>query len=227
MLSRALGVLFVLGSGASWFGREAVKAWFFDRVVHMSDPLIDSIIEYGPPAALALIALWLLGAHKLFLPAPLRKKQEPSAGKPPEPSIAGSGGLPHNTPQPKPAPVASDWRHDAWLLDAVFYAVNGKWFGDTEVGADNQKLDKIFNIAQEMRDLAAEGRYDIWGKTDPEGLYEKIPAGFWVNNRIDILPVMTGDKPENFQTARVAGAGDGYSRLRVNKLLTEALIRCH
>ncbi len=73
MLSRIFGALSAIGGILSWFWRKTIEALFFDHVARMTDPLLSSVVEYGPPTILALLALWLLGAHKFvatkFLPA--------------------------------------------------------------------------------------------------------------------------------------------------------------
>src|SRR6266487_4084224 len=128
MLSRILGGLFSLGSIASWFCRETIKAWFFERVVHMSDPFIGSLVEYGPPAAFALLGLWLLGAHTKIFGAfrketDERRLDEKPALVPQHPPSLSRDHLPRSTPLHK---VSVDFsRLDEFLLTFKFTFFNG------------------------------------------------------------------------------------------------------
>ncbi len=45
---------------STWFGRETIKAWFFDGVLHMVTPSNFLVFEYGPPAIFAVLTLYLL-----------------------------------------------------------------------------------------------------------------------------------------------------------------------
>ena len=62
MVKSIVSVLFGALTLATWFGRETIKAWFFEKVVHMIEPdkWLGLAVEYGPPLAFALAALWLL-----------------------------------------------------------------------------------------------------------------------------------------------------------------------
>jgi hypothetical protein len=54
----ATGVVAVLW----WFARGTVESWFFDQVLKVIEPLPiwSSLVEYGPPALLAAISIWLI-----------------------------------------------------------------------------------------------------------------------------------------------------------------------
>jgi len=71
MVKRIFGVILVVCSGVSWFGKETFKAWFFDQVIRMNPmPILNGVIEYGPPIALAIAALWLLTSKRAGPPQP-------------------------------------------------------------------------------------------------------------------------------------------------------------
>ncbi|HVB18079.1 MAG TPA: hypothetical protein VNF04_16195 [Stellaceae bacterium] len=55
--------------------------------------MIPYIIEYGPPAALALVALWLLGARRL-VDVPLSRFRGKTTARGVAPTLARSGGTP-------------------------------------------------------------------------------------------------------------------------------------
>lgn len=115
--------------------------------------------------------------------------------------------------------------HDVWLQDAMWFAAHGRWFGAREViKTTSDDLLRVTEVARRMRQLAKEGEYDIWGKTASDPLHRKIPAGFWADNQIDVLRLVTDGDAENVCTeAGTGGASERYASLRVNKSATERL----
>jgi hypothetical protein len=61
---RTFGSIFAAGAIGSWFSRELLKTWFFERVLEAMSPYIavpiSLIVEYAPPMALSFVALYLL-----------------------------------------------------------------------------------------------------------------------------------------------------------------------
>jgi hypothetical protein len=96
--------------------------------------------------------------------------------------------------------------------------------GDSEQAINNEtEMKKASEIAQEMRELAGQGKYLIWGKNHPASLHQRIPKEFWVDNQIDFLR-LAGDTAENVRTERAtAGYCTCYSSLKVNKSQTERI----
>jgi hypothetical protein len=113
---------------------------------------------------------------------------------------------------------------DIWLQDAVWYVIHGRWLGDNEQAINNEtEMKKASEIAQEMRELAGQGKYLIWGKNHPARLHQRIPKEFWVDNQIDFLR-LAGDTAENVRTERAtAGYCTRYFSLKVNKSQTERI----
>ena len=111
-----------------------------------------------------------------------------------------------------------------WLQDAVWYAVHGRWLGDDEQAINKQtEMKKASETAQKMRELAGQGEYPIWGKTDPARLHQRVPKEFWVDNQIDFLR-LAADTAENVRTERAtAGHSTPYFSLKVNKSQTERM----
>ena len=73
MRRRSVGFASVVLAFCWWFGRETIKAWFFDKVIHMieSTGILAALVEYGPPVLLAGFGLWLLsGRSKKKNPIP-------------------------------------------------------------------------------------------------------------------------------------------------------------
>lgn len=69
------GALLAASAIAWWFMRGTFEAWFFDEVLRTisPDPRWSWVVEYGPPALLAGIAVWLLWggmSHRTDMPAP-------------------------------------------------------------------------------------------------------------------------------------------------------------
>jgi hypothetical protein len=118
-----------------------------------------------------------------------------------------------------------DESSDAWLQDAVWYAAHGRWFAaDEAIRTTPGDLLKIRKIAEQMRQLAVEGRYPVWGKTDAAQRHRRIPAEFWADNQIDVLRLLADGNPENVCTeCRTPAPHKGYASLRVNRSATERL----
>ncbi len=113
---------------------------------------------------------------------------------------------------------------DIWLQDAVWYAVHGRWLGDDEQAINKEtEMKEASETAQKMRELAGQGKYLIWGKTDPARLHQPVPKEFWVDNQIDFLR-LAADTAENVRTERAtAGHSTGYFNLKVNKSQSERI----
>jgi hypothetical protein len=64
MLKKIAGIASLVISGVWWLGREFIKAVIFDRILHMLNPdawpIATIAVQYGPPALLAVLGLYLL-----------------------------------------------------------------------------------------------------------------------------------------------------------------------
>ena len=60
MLKKLLAFLSACGFFISWFSKETIKAWFFDGVVHVITPTEANLIDWGIPAAFAVLCIGLL-----------------------------------------------------------------------------------------------------------------------------------------------------------------------
>src|SRR5574341_1089476 len=67
------GVGLSVVSVVSWFGRGTLENWFFGEVLKKIEPYPNwsVVIEYGPPAILSVLAVWLIwrGTHNREVPA--------------------------------------------------------------------------------------------------------------------------------------------------------------
>ncbi len=61
---RTVRKLFACLNGAlalvTWFFHEAIRSWFFDKVVQQMNSVEADLIQYGPPVIFAAICIWLL-----------------------------------------------------------------------------------------------------------------------------------------------------------------------
>jgi hypothetical protein len=78
MLKRILAIGTGSGSIASWFYREGLKAWFFDQVIHMTDPVLGYVVEFGPPLLLAGVTIWLLANGRSGFARGQNQKPQPN-----------------------------------------------------------------------------------------------------------------------------------------------------
>jgi hypothetical protein len=114
---------------------------------------------------------------------------------------------------------------DAWLQDALCFALYGHWpAADEEVFREVDVLEKVGSLVSEMRELAGEGKFNVWGKTHELRLYEPIPPAFWINNLIDYMSMW--GPPENPKTEQITGLRNSesiYRALMVSRVQAEAI----
>ena len=111
---------------------------------------------------------------------------------------------------------------DAWLQDAVCYAVHRRWLGaDEKAFSTEAEMGKAGSIADEMRQLAFDGKFKVWGKASFVGVYEPIPPEFWAHHQIDFMRLV-GDEAQNVKTERTGRDYRIYRELMVSRAQTEA-----
>lgn len=92
------------------------------------------------------------------------------------------------------------FERNGWLQDAVFYAVHGRWLGQNERALDQEgQFEKAAKILSEMRDLARDGKFKVWGKEGSSFAYDLIEPDYWRNYQIDTL-AFAGKEPEHVKT---------------------------
>ena len=114
---------------------------------------------------------------------------------------------------------------DTWLQDGVCFAVHGRWLGETEQAFEDEiQLAKASAVAQQMRTLAGDGDFLIWGKAAAGRLHEIITPQFWVTNQIDIMHLIA-DSAESVRTEPATSGRSGirFTELMVNRLQVEQL----
>ena len=82
MLRNMFAFLNGLAAMVTWFFRESIKSWFFDKVVHQMNPWESALIEYGIPVAFGGTCIWLLWRRKGSSVATLRAEESAPSGKP-------------------------------------------------------------------------------------------------------------------------------------------------
>lgn len=80
-----------LVSVITWFSRESIKSWFFDKVVHQMNPVESSLVEYGLPVAFGALCIWLFCRREGSSVATLPASASAAPGKP-ELKMSVSGG---------------------------------------------------------------------------------------------------------------------------------------
>lgn len=114
---------------------------------------------------------------------------------------------------------------DVWLQDGVCYALHGRWLGEDEPGfPDAGDMQRAVDVSQKMRELAGDGKFNIWGKEHPMKLYELIPSKFWVDHQVDILDLI-GRSADHVRTETVTSRRDEqrYFGLMVSRVQVEKL----
>jgi hypothetical protein len=62
MRRKVKGCLYAIGAVLLWFFRGTIESWFFDKILQIVEPhpRWSDLVEYGPPAVFAGVALYLL-----------------------------------------------------------------------------------------------------------------------------------------------------------------------
>jgi len=135
-----------------------------------------------------------------------------------------AGAAPGSLPAPGTSPIAMVPAPDAWLQEAVFYCVHGRWLGEHEraLGAKGQ-LDQAADLLPEIRQLARNGELKIWGKVWENSTWDPIPADYWAHHDVDAIELMR-ERPGDVRTS--SGTPDGkegpfYKSLRVSRVQFE------
>lgn len=160
-------------------------------------------------------------------PAPTRKKA--AAKKGPSRARKASGTKSKKKPV-EAAEAADDVRpeDDVWVSDAVVWSLSGYWLSgewSPPAGFDgSQRL-------EEFRELAAEGKLTIWGRSDDAGVWQPIEAAYWKSCAVEPASLVEGREnvvaePKAPPKAKgKAKAARKYSALKVSKSQVEELWR--
>jgi hypothetical protein len=119
-----------------------------------------------------------------------------------------------------PAPAVTVGAPDAWLQEAVFYIVHGRWLGEHEQALNQPgQLDKAADLLGEIRQLARNGELMIWGKIWENSTWDPIPTDYWAHHDVDAIELMR-ERPEHMRTSSATPEGkEGpfHKSLRVSK----------
>lgn len=108
---------------------------------------------------------------------------------------------------------------DEWLLGALQYVIHGSWDRPIAIIGENANNNKLHATLDEIRQFAADGRLDVWGKEGSwqTAIWRKIPKDFWLSNAIDAFDVFRGSA-ENLKTSQTIGnSGLVFRALKINK----------
>jgi hypothetical protein len=124
-------------------------------------------------------------------------------------------------PPTPPAAVA----RDEWFQDAVCFALYGHWpTAGENVFQEPDVIEKVGSIVEQMRELAGEGNFLVWGKAHEYRLYELIQPSFWINNQIDYMSLWGPPKtPKTEQITGIRNTDAVYRALMVSRAQVEAV----
>jgi len=120
-------------------------------------------------------------------------------------------------------PVPED---DVWVSDAVVWSLSGEWVDGAWHAPED--LDCPQRL-EELRELAAEGRLTIWGRSDDAAVWQPIEAAYWKSGTVE--PASLAEGRENV-VAEPKSAGKAkskrksarkYSALKVSKSQIEEI----
>jgi hypothetical protein len=94
-----------------------------------------------------------------------------------------------DTPLPLKAEAAS---RDRSLKEAMAFATTKKWgerlweMGEGAISTTGKELEKFHQLARD-------GKLRVWGKLDPWGVHNPIPAEYWSNHRVNFLSLFRSE----------------------------------
>lgn len=95
------------------------------------------------------------------------------------------------------------FERDAWLLDAVWRALSGRWarpvLGQSLSAPDYQRLHDL--ISGPLRQFLFDGKLPIWAKPRGSSLWQAVPSNFWRAYSINYL-TLVDETPEDVRAAR-------------------------
>ncbi len=113
-------------------------------------------------------------------------------------------------------PVPED---DVWVSDAVLWSLSGEWTDEWHAPEDLDCPQRL----EELRELAAEGKLTIWGRSDEDAPWQAIAPSYWKQGYVEPASLAEGrenvvaDPKSKRKTARK------YSALKVSKSQIEEI----
>lgn len=153
-------------------------------------------------------------------PAPAPEPE--TAPAPARPRAAARAAEPAPTPVVDTRPARSD--ADVWMSDAVAWSLSGQWSNDNEMwtpppGAEAPKR------LEEFREMAADGKLVIWGRSGDVESWAPIEAAYWKSCGIEQFSFLEGREKlftEPKTSAKPKGKGaEKYTALKVNRAQVE------
>jgi hypothetical protein len=108
----------------------------------------------------------------------------------PEPVFHPTNDLRDAPPEPAQAASPKVIQRDVWVHDAIWRIYSGRWerrsLGPHGTGFAHEDIERLHECLKEIRQAAADGLLQVWGKLGPVGtLWEPIPKGAWSEGNID------------------------------------------
>ncbi len=160
--------------------------WLKHQLEHVAGHTVAEVIErfghLGFPALAAMAIVWFVFVYaKASAKAELAETTTP----PPVESL-----------DRKTTILDPSWIRDALLLDAIWRAHLGQWKArETYPHDDWSAKTPFYKAANDIRQMAFEGKLPIWARRPSSNLFEVVPSGFWLNHDIEagycIIPEVT------------------------------------
>jgi hypothetical protein len=142
-------------------------------------------------------------------------------------AIAATTGLRQDVDEIYPPTVTQHHHNEIVGLDAVYYAVRGRWLEPDELGfTDDAQINQSAKIVAQMRQMAADGAFLIWGLAGPGHAYQLIVRGYWLAHQIDWGAVVAAEDQSQVRTqpGAIGYASRGtFSALKVSKAQVESI----
>jgi hypothetical protein len=119
-----------------------------------------------------------------------------------------------------------NYDRDTPLREAVFFIVHGRWLGETETALEGTgQTTQAINILGRMRELAGDGKLQIWGTLNKWRLHELVDKSFWIDHQIDFLTTLASNDQVETKTEKTTPNASPacYEDLMVSKAQIESL----
>lgn len=116
-------------------------------------------------------------------------------------------------------------KHDAWLLDALWYIAFRKWNTNREAVNLASQVQLISTARQEVMQLVADCDLKLWGKDAmwSSGPWREIPCEYWRTHKIEFWEPLKDD-PESLRTeVNIGNPDEIYVALKTSKAQVERL----
>jgi hypothetical protein len=119
-------------------------------------------------------------------PAKKARKKRASSPRKKKSSTKSSSRKSKAKDEARAEPVPED---DVWVSDAVVWSLSGEWIdGEWHAPEDLDCPQRL----EELRELAAEGKLTIWGRSDDAAVWQPIEASYWKSGTVEPASLAEG-----------------------------------